>query len=465
MFNKHSVKNLKWIGGLVLLALTLAACQSATVTPMEVPTIATEAPVVATKAPTAIVEESAVIPSVIVSDQSIESGNVTIDEVTSDGAGWLVIHAQADGKPGPILGYSPVSDGMNRNVVVEIDATNATETLYAMLHTDAGEVGQWEFPGGPDAPVMVGENIVTPPFKILAAMAADTGSAMELTLSSSDELGSFLVGPDDMTLYLYTKDGDNLTNCYDKCAENWPPLMLIDGQSLVAGEGVVGELGSTERTDGGTQVTYNGMPLYYWIKDAAPGDTTGHGVGGVWAVVGPQTKPYSIDPSGSQVSYEVGEVFLENNRFGVAVGITSGINGKVYLDTTNPLASLVSPIEVDISQFKSDSDRRDNKIRNDFLESAAFPIATFIPTQIEGLPLSYNEGDQLTLQIIGDLTVKEVTQPVTFEVTGQMKDGEMSGKATATILMSDFGVGPITILGILETEDEVKITFDFVARP
>ena len=346
MFFNNFVKNWKWAGGLAMLVFILAACQSATPTPIQVLDLATEAPVAAIEEPTATVEEPAMIPSVSVTDQSIEAGTVTIAKVVSDGAGWLVIHAQADGKPGSILGYSPVSDGENQDVMVEIDNVNATETLYAMLHTDAGEVGQWEFPDGPDAPVMVDEKVVTPPFKVMAAVAADASGELLVSLSSSDDLGPFLVGPDGMTLYLFTKDDDNVSNCYDKCAENWPPLMLAAGQSLAAGEGVVGELGTTERTDGGTMVTYNGMPLYYWIKDVAPGDTTGHGVGSVWAVVGPETQPYLIDPSASQASYEVGETFLENNRFAVAIGITSGIDGKVYLDLSNPLASLVSPIEV-----------------------------------------------------------------------------------------------------------------------
>ncbi len=105
-------------------------------------------------------------PSVTVSDQAIVNGKVTVEKVVSDGAGWIVIHAQADGGPGPILGFSPVADGENSNVVVEIDATGATPTLYAMLHTDAGQIGTWEFPDGPDAPVTVGDQVVTPPFNV-----------------------------------------------------------------------------------------------------------------------------------------------------------------------------------------------------------------------------------------------------------------------------------------------------------
>lgn len=105
-------------------------------------------------------------PSVTVSDQAIVNGKVTVEKVVSESPGWIVIHAQADGKPGPILGFSPVAEGENSDVVVEIDAIGATPTLYAMLHTDAGQIGTWEFPDGPDAPVQVGDQVVTPPFDV-----------------------------------------------------------------------------------------------------------------------------------------------------------------------------------------------------------------------------------------------------------------------------------------------------------
>ncbi len=111
-----------------------------------------------------------VTPSVTVNDQPIVDGKVTIAEVVSDGPGWLVIHAQKDGKPGPVIGHSPVAAGVNSDVVVEIDVANATETLYAMLHTDAGEIGTYEFPG-PDAPVAVDGKVVTPAFQVTGGLA------------------------------------------------------------------------------------------------------------------------------------------------------------------------------------------------------------------------------------------------------------------------------------------------------
>ncbi|MEW6179470.1 MAG: YceI family protein [Chloroflexota bacterium] len=179
-----------------------------------------------------------------------------------------------------------------------------------------------------------------------------------------------------------------------------------------------------------------------------------------------ETRVFKIVPGESKVTYEVGETFLnQNNRFSVAVGVTTEVRGEVYANLANPPQSSISVIEVDISQFESDSSRRDGMIRNQFLESSRYPIARFEPLRIEGLPEAYSEATPYAFRVIGNLTVKDVTREVAFDITAQLQGDTLTGQATTTILMSDFGVGPISILGVLNTEDEVKLTFDFVARP
>jgi predicted lipoprotein with Yx(FWY)xxD motif len=127
-----------------------------------------------------------------------------------------------------------------------------------------------------------GEMINTTAAATEAPAAAEGGATV--ALGQNDQLGSFLVDDQGMTLYLFTKDTPNTTVCYDNCAVAWPPLLTTGGP--VAGEGVEASLlGTTNRTDGTVQVTYNGWPLYYYEKDKAPGDVTGQDVGGVWYVV------------------------------------------------------------------------------------------------------------------------------------------------------------------------------------
>jgi predicted lipoprotein with Yx(FWY)xxD motif len=123
-----------------------------------------------------------------------------------------------------------------------------------------------------------------PPTEAPAVIPATGGTTINLGQDAA--LGSFLVDDKGMTLYLFTKDTPNTSNCYDKCATAWPPL-LTSG-SPVAGEGVdASMLGTTTRTDGSVQVTYNGWPVYYYEKDKAPGDVVGQNVGDVWFVISP----------------------------------------------------------------------------------------------------------------------------------------------------------------------------------
>jgi polyisoprenoid-binding protein YceI len=173
-----------------------------------------------------------------------------------------------------------------------------------------------------------------------------------------------------------------------------------------------------------------------------------------------------IVPGESSLSYEVGETFLsENNKFATAIGVTTAINGEISINRQSPQNSAIGVITADISQFESDSSRRDSKIQNDFLESAKFPIVTFSPTGLTGFPENPQEGQEYGFQVTGDTTIRATTLPLTFDVTATFAENSLSGVATTTFLMSDFGFGPISIAGILETEDEVKISFNFVARP
>ena len=107
-------------------------------------------------------------PRVRVADQAVLDSQVLIAEVVSAGPGWLVIHLDADGKPGAVVGYAAVKDGINREVVVAVDAKRVTGGLFAMLHTDAGTIGTYEFPG-PDVPVVAAGGMVNVPFKVSQA--------------------------------------------------------------------------------------------------------------------------------------------------------------------------------------------------------------------------------------------------------------------------------------------------------
>jgi len=156
-------------------ALVLAACSPATsAAPTADPyTSAPTAAPVATNAP-ATAAAPATKMTVEVKDQEASSDNVTIASVVATEAGWIVIHIDADGKPGAVIGNTAVKVGENKDVKVKIDTAKATPTLHAMLHVDKGVVGIYEFPGA-DVPAKNGDAIVMTPFKLIPSMAMALG--------------------------------------------------------------------------------------------------------------------------------------------------------------------------------------------------------------------------------------------------------------------------------------------------
>ena len=120
-----------------------------------------------------------------------------------------------------------------------------------------------------------------------AASPAAAGTTIEV--ASNSKLGQILVDGAGKTVYLFVADTGSSSTCYTACAQLWPPV-LTSGPGRAGTGATASHLGTTTRTDGKTQVTYGGHPLYYFVSDKQAGDATGQGVdsfGGLWWVVSP----------------------------------------------------------------------------------------------------------------------------------------------------------------------------------
>ena len=117
-------------------------------------------------------------------------------------------------------------------------------------------------------------------------VSSGTGSTGIVTVGAAvaNGLGPFLTGAGGHTLYILTTDAPNQSTCAGACAAIWPPFTVSPGATPTAGSGVSGKLGTMKRSDGSTQVTYDGRPLYYYSHDTAAGQTNGQGFAGVWYV-------------------------------------------------------------------------------------------------------------------------------------------------------------------------------------
>ena len=110
-----------------------------------------------------------------------------------------------------------------------------------------------------------------------------TEPAAEGVHTAETDLGSILVDAEGFTLYIFTNDTEGVSTCYDDCAANWP---AVPGDAAIGADLDAALFATAARDDGTEQLTVNGMPLYRFTPDEAPGDVNGQGVGGVWFVVG-----------------------------------------------------------------------------------------------------------------------------------------------------------------------------------
>lgn len=111
-------------------------------------------------------------------------------------------------------------------------------------------------------------------------------ATVDLKTATSDK-GEIVVDGKGMSVYYFTKDvkDSGKSNCTGDCLVKWPPVLTTNDTPTV--EGVTGKVGTIDTPDGKKQVTVEGMPVYLWEKDGAPGDITGQGVGNVWYLVAP----------------------------------------------------------------------------------------------------------------------------------------------------------------------------------
>ncbi len=167
-------------------------------------------------------------------------------------------------------------------------------------------------------------------FVALAAFAQNAD--VQLALQTDPALGDHLVDGDGRTLYLFTPDEQGASTCVDACAENWPPV-LAGGEVPVADGLDAALVGSVERADGSSQVTYGGWPLYTFVRDAAAGDTNGQGVNDVWYVVGADGNAATPAAAGDASDAELFQALMEEGAgvFHTICAACHGVNGNQEL--------------------------------------------------------------------------------------------------------------------------------------
>ena len=188
------------------------------------------------------------------------------------------------------------------------------------------------------------------------------------------------------------------------------------------------------------------------------------------AVSGPQT--FIVVPEESQATYIANEEFFADalEKYGIPAGLnevngtTPGVTGELTLNFDDPDLLEAAQITVDMSQLSTDQQLRDRWLRDNALETNRYPQATFTATAVSGLPAAYAEGEEVNFQLTGDLTVRDVTQSVTFDVTAVWSGDTIQGTATVPLQMTDFGIEPPDFANTLTVSNDFIIQVVLTAR-
>ncbi len=174
---------------------------------------------------------------------------------------------------------------------------------------------------------------------------------------------------------------------------------------------------------------------------------------------------FQIVPAQTTASYSVFEnLIIQNKPNNDAVGTTHSVQGNFRIHTgNNPLVTGMN-ITVDLRTLQTDSSMRDNFVRRNSLQTDTYPYATFVSVSTQGLPANYTDGQTVRFQLIGNLTMHGKTNKETFAVQGKVENNTITGTATSTIYMTDFGIQPPNLANIAVAQNKVVITLDFTAK-
>lgn len=169
-----------------------------------------------------------------------------------------------------------------------------------------------------------------------------------------------------------------------------------------------------------------------------------------------------IVPAESEARFIIDEVL--NGAPKTVVGTTKDVAGEIAVDPSDPTKSRVGVIQVNARTLTTDSNFRNRAIKNQILQTDQYEFITFTPARITGLPAQAATGQSYSFQIVGNLTIRDVTKEVTFDVTATPKSAtRLEGTAKTTIRYADYGITIPQVRQVASVAEQVRLEIDFVA--
>ena len=174
---------------------------------------------------------------------------------------------------------------------------------------------------------------------------------------------------------------------------------------------------------------------------------------------------YVVAPTGNEARYRVREQLAGFDLPKDAVGATKAVTGQIMVGVDGKVVKDSSKFVVKLSELKSDQTRRDNFLRRSTLETTKFPDAELVPVALEGLLLPIQPGSSQTFSVRGDMTVRGVTRPTTWQVTARAEGSDVVGTAATAFTFKDFGLEQPRVPVVLSVADTIRLEYDFRLVP
>lgn len=176
-----------------------------------------------------------------------------------------------------------------------------------------------------------------------------------------------------------------------------------------------------------------------------------------------EARRFTISQENSVVRFELDED-LRGVRTTV-VGTTNQVAGELAINLNDLSTAQVGVLQINARTLATDNNFRNRAIQNEILNTGTYEFITFTPTAVTGLSPKAAIGEAVSFTIEGDLTIGDITQPVTFSVTATaVSDTQLTGTATAVVSRANYNLNIPDVPSVANVEDEVELTIDFVAN-
>jgi polyisoprenoid-binding protein YceI len=212
-----------------------------------------------------------------------------------------------------------------------------------------------------------------------------------------------------------------------------------------------------------------GVGIYSYVKPTAPESgpveavpITTMNTNDASSVAADGSTLYAIESGASEATFTIDEVLRGSPK--TVMGTTDQVSGQIAFDPSDPSSLQVGTVLIDARTLQTDDSSRTRVLNNQILSTEQYEYISLTPTSLSGLPDAVAVGVPFTFQLTGDLTIRDTTRPVTFDVTATLgEDGNLTGTATSTIQYSDWGISIPSVPFVANVGDQVVLGLNFNA--